>query len=102
IETDVSSPAMLVTCDTAVGNTEGARRAARMTVARAEAILAHDRSNGMAMGYGAGSLAVLGEADRCRDWIRRGHRHPRLGMEDVPRGQGHRERRANHVACGAG
>jgi adenylate cyclase len=23
------------------------------------------------MGYGAGALAVLGEADRCRDWIRR-------------------------------
>jgi adenylate cyclase len=42
-----------------------------MTVERAEAILAQDRSNGMAMGYGAGSLAVLGEADRCRDWIRR-------------------------------
>ncbi|HEY1447454.1 MAG TPA: hypothetical protein VGF33_02880, partial [Caulobacteraceae bacterium] len=71
IETDVSSPAMLVTCYTALGDTNGARRAARMALARAEAILAHDRSNGMAMGYGAGCLAVLGEADRCRDWIRR-------------------------------
>ena len=71
VELDISSPAMLVTCYTALGDAEGARRAARTTVARAEAILAHDRSNGMAMGYGAGSLAVLGEADRCRDWIRR-------------------------------
>ena len=70
-KSDVSSPAMLVTCYTALGDSEGARRAARTTVARAEAILAQDRSNGMAMGYGAGSLAVLGEADRCRDWIRR-------------------------------
>jgi len=70
-ESDISSPAMLVTCYTALGDTEGARRAARTTVARAEAILAQDRSNGMAMGYGAGSLAVLGEADRCRDWMRR-------------------------------
>ncbi|HEY1879754.1 MAG TPA: TIR domain-containing protein [Caulobacteraceae bacterium] len=71
VETDVSSPAMLQTCLTALGDTEGATRAARMTVARAEAILAQDRSNGMAMGYGAGALAVLGEADRCREWIRR-------------------------------
>jgi adenylate cyclase len=71
IDTDLSSPAMLVTCYTALGDMDGARRAARTTVARAEAILARDRSNGTAMGYGAGSLAVLGEADRCRDWIRR-------------------------------
>jgi adenylate cyclase len=25
----------------------------------------------MAMGYGVGALAILGEPDRCRDWIRR-------------------------------
>jgi adenylate cyclase len=62
---------MLITCYTALGDTEGARRAARMTVARAEASLAQDRSNGTAMGYGVPALAVLGEADRCRDWIRR-------------------------------
>ncbi|HEY1415142.1 MAG TPA: TIR domain-containing protein [Caulobacteraceae bacterium] len=71
IETDVSSVGMLLTCYTALGDTEGTQRAARMCLTRAEAILAQDRSNGMAMGYGAGALAVLGEADRCRDWIRR-------------------------------
>ena len=71
METDVSSPAMLVTCYTALGDIEGARRAARMGLARAEAALTQDRSNGSAMGYGACALAVLGEADRCRDWIRR-------------------------------
>jgi adenylate cyclase len=64
-------PAMLITCYTALGDTEGARRAARMTLARAEAVLAQDRSNGIAMSYGVNALAVLGEADRCRDWIRR-------------------------------
>jgi adenylate cyclase len=42
-----------------------------MTLDRAEAVLAQDRGNGMAMGYGVGALAILGEADRCRDWIRR-------------------------------
>jgi adenylate cyclase len=71
METGIGSPAMLVTCYTALGDMEGARRAARMCLARAEAILAQDRSNGTAMGYGANALAVLGEADRCRDWIRR-------------------------------
>jgi adenylate cyclase len=71
METNFNSPAMLITCYTALGDTDAARRAARMTLARAEAILAQDRSNGTAMGYGANALAVLGEADRCRDWIRR-------------------------------
>jgi adenylate cyclase len=71
METDAGSTAMLVTCYRALGDTDKALRAARTTVARAEAILAQDRSNGTAMGYGAGALAVLGHADRCRDWIRR-------------------------------
>jgi adenylate cyclase len=71
MQTYVNSPALLMTCCKSLGDTEGAARAARMTLDRAEAVLAQDRSNGMAMGYGAGALAVLGEADRCRDWIRR-------------------------------
>jgi adenylate cyclase len=50
---------------------ESARRAARTALTRAEAVLAQDRGNGTALGYGVAALAVLGEADRCRDWIRR-------------------------------
>jgi adenylate cyclase len=71
METDCGASTMQITCYSALGDTEGAGRAARMTLARAEAILAQDRSNGMAMGYGVNALAVLGEADRTRDWIRR-------------------------------
>jgi adenylate cyclase len=71
IETECGPPGMLVMCYTALGDIDSARRAARMALARAEAILAQDRGNGLAMSYGAGALAVLGEADRCRDWIRR-------------------------------
>jgi adenylate cyclase len=71
VEADYSPPAMLITCYTALGDMDGARRSARVALARAEAILAQDRSNGAAMGYGGISLAVLGEGDRCRDWIRR-------------------------------
>ncbi|HEY2481034.1 MAG TPA: TIR domain-containing protein [Caulobacteraceae bacterium] len=71
METYVTSCALLITCYTALGDAERATRAARMTLDRAEAVLAQDRNNGMAMGYGVGALARLGEADRCRDWIRR-------------------------------
>ncbi|HEY2481796.1 MAG TPA: TIR domain-containing protein [Caulobacteraceae bacterium] len=71
METGVGSPSMLITVYSALGDMDGARRAARMTLARAEAVLAHDASNGVAMGYGVLALAVLGEADRARDWIRR-------------------------------
>jgi adenylate cyclase len=71
METDTNAPALLITCYTAQGNMDAARRAARMCLERAEAILAQDCSNGSAMGYGVAALAVLGEADRARDWIRR-------------------------------
>jgi adenylate cyclase len=71
METAFSSPAMLITCYTALGDMDSARRAARMTLVRVEAMVAQDRSNGSAMSYGVGALAVLGEAERCRDWIRR-------------------------------
>ncbi|HEY1448555.1 MAG TPA: tetratricopeptide repeat protein, partial [Caulobacteraceae bacterium] len=71
METAVNTPGLLITCYTALGDTEGASRAARMTFDRAEAALAQDRSNGSAMGYGAVALAVLGEKERCRDRIRR-------------------------------
>ncbi|HZZ89210.1 MAG TPA: TIR domain-containing protein [Caulobacteraceae bacterium] len=70
-ETNCAAPAMLITCYAALGDKAGERRAARMTVARAEAALALDRSNGAVMGFGVSGLAALGEAGRCRDWIRR-------------------------------
>ncbi|HEY2179329.1 MAG TPA: TIR domain-containing protein [Caulobacteraceae bacterium] len=71
MESSFSSSGMLVTCYTALGDAEGARRAARTTLARAEAVLAVDRGNGGALGYGVGALAVLGEGERARDWARR-------------------------------
>ncbi|HEY1415055.1 MAG TPA: TIR domain-containing protein [Caulobacteraceae bacterium] len=71
METNLNPPFMLITCYTALGDTEGARRVARTTLARAEAIVAQDGSNGTAMGHGVAALAVLGEADRAHDWIRR-------------------------------
>ncbi|MHB8528039.1 MAG: TIR domain-containing protein [Caulobacteraceae bacterium] len=71
MESDFGCHGMLITCYSALGDVEGARRAARMTLDRAEKAVAQDRSNGSAMGFGANALAVLGEAERARDWIDR-------------------------------
>ncbi len=71
METDFGSPAMLVTCYTAIGDDASARRNAQLALARAETVLAQDRSNGKAMGMGASALAVLGEAERLREWTER-------------------------------
>ncbi|MGH7023507.1 MAG: TIR domain-containing protein [Caulobacteraceae bacterium] len=71
METDISAPTMLITCYSALGDADAVQRAARMALPRIEAVLAQDRSNGAAMAFGVGALAVLGEADRARDWLRR-------------------------------
>jgi adenylate cyclase len=69
--TDFGSPAMLITCYTALGNAEAARRAVKITVERTERVIAQDRSNGAALSYGVVGLAVLGEAERAKEWIAR-------------------------------
>jgi adenylate cyclase len=70
-EMDLSAPAMLISCYTAFGDAEGARRAARTALARAERVVAQDRSNGHAMNCGVNALAVLGQAERAREWMDR-------------------------------
>jgi adenylate cyclase len=71
METDLNSCAMLISCYTAVGNSQAARRVAQITLSRCEKTLAQDPNNGTAMAYGAIALATLGEAERTRDWISR-------------------------------
>jgi adenylate cyclase len=68
---DFASAGMLITCYTALANREGARRAAEITLARTEKVLAHDRNNGSAMGHGGNALAVLGQGERAKDWMGR-------------------------------
>ncbi len=70
-ELDFSASGMLASCYTALGDLERARGAARVTLERVERIVAHDPINGHAMAYGADSLAVLGEAERAREWMER-------------------------------
>ena len=71
METDVNSASMLITCYTAVGNSQAALRTAQTTLSRAEKILAQDPNNGAAMGFGMVALTLLGEAERAKEWIKR-------------------------------
>jgi adenylate cyclase len=71
METDVNSPAMLITCYGALGRGDDVRRVAGVTLERAKKILAQDENNGSAMGYGVAALAVLGEGERAKEWINR-------------------------------
>jgi adenylate cyclase len=71
IEDDFSSVGMLTTCYAAIGDVEGARSAARRTLAATERVLARDPSNGSAISMMIGALACLGETDRAKTWIER-------------------------------
>jgi adenylate cyclase len=69
--TDFGSAGMIMSVLTALGDSEGARRAAATTLACVEKALAQDPDNGNAMSFGVGALATLGEAERAQEWMAR-------------------------------
>jgi adenylate cyclase len=69
--TDTGAPKMLISCYTALGDAENARRVARLALERAERAITRDRSNGNALGAGVAALAALDEPDRAQEWMRR-------------------------------
>ena len=71
MEAGFFAPGMLMSCCAAIGDALGATRAARATLAHSKRALALDQSNGAALGFVVTALAVLGEAERARDWIDR-------------------------------
>jgi adenylate cyclase len=71
VETDYMQAGMLVSCHTAIGDKEGARRAARRSLERCEKIVALEPDNGSAMGFAVAALAALGEAERAKEWAER-------------------------------
>ena len=71
MDTDINSPAMLMSCYVAVGDREAARRSARISLARAEKAVAQDPSNGAVTAYAAYALATLGEAERAKERMNR-------------------------------
>jgi adenylate cyclase len=70
-ETDFANASMLISARIALGDAEGARRAARMTLERAERVISHDRGNGRAAAAGVSALATLGQRQQAREWIDR-------------------------------
>ena len=72
VTSDYYNPAMLMGCYIAIGDMEAMKRAAGLSLERAERSLATEPTNGSAIANGAYALAVLGEQDRAREWIERG------------------------------
>ncbi len=68
---DFGSAGMLISGYTALGDAEGARQAASTTLPRVEKVVAGDPTNGHAVAFGVMALAVLGQADRAKEWIER-------------------------------
>ena len=62
---------MMASCARGLGEPGKLRRAAQMTLERAERVLGEDRSNGAALAYGAIALGELGETLRAKEWVRR-------------------------------
>jgi adenylate cyclase len=71
MDSDWSNPMMLITCYDAVGDQAQMRKAAQTALERAERAIAQDPTNGTALAVGAYSLAMFGEEERAREWIRR-------------------------------
>ena len=71
METDWHNPLMLITCHTSTNDQVELRKAAKMTLERAERALAKEATNGQALAAGANALMYLGEMERGRDWSRR-------------------------------
>jgi adenylate cyclase len=71
MDSDWSNPMMLITCYDSTGHKDQMRKAAQMALERVERALAKDPTNGTAMAVGAYSLAMFGDRDRAREWIRR-------------------------------
>ena len=71
MDTDWSSPMMLTTCYEATGDKAQLQKAARVTLERTERALAKDPTNGTALAAGAYSLAMFGDEERAREWVRR-------------------------------
>ena len=72
VETEFTAASFAPQCYAAKGDMAGMREASRRALARIEKVVAAEPDHGRALGYGAGLLASLGEADRAKEWIERG------------------------------
>jgi adenylate cyclase len=72
IETEFTAASFAMQMYESKGDKAGVRAAAKRAMARIEKVIAAEPDHGRALGYGAGVLAILGEADRTKEWIERG------------------------------
>jgi len=72
IETEFMAASFAMQMYEAKGDHAGAREAGRRALVRIEKVIAAEPDHGRALGYGAGVLAILGEAERTKEWIERG------------------------------
>ena len=72
VDTEFTAASFAPQCYVAKGDAAGAVVASRRALTRIEAVIAAEPDHGRALGYGAGLLASLGEADRAKEWIERG------------------------------
>lgn len=71
METDYHSELMLNGCYRATGDEDAVKRAAQLTIDRAEKVISQDPMNGGALTAGGSALATLGDMNRAREWIDR-------------------------------
>ena len=71
VDTDWHNPTMLLTCYHAKGAADELRRAAQMTLERAEKAIMRDPASAPPLAGGANALAILGEEQRAREWVDR-------------------------------
>jgi adenylate cyclase len=72
IDTEFMAASFAMQMYQAKGDLAGARDAGKRALARIEKVIAAEPDHGRALGYGAGALALLGEAERTKEWIERG------------------------------
>jgi adenylate cyclase len=70
-DTDWHNAVMLVTCYKSPGDEANLMRAAQRVRDRVQRAVTMDPTNGTALASGAYALAMLGERDRSREWMRR-------------------------------
>ena len=70
-DTDWHNAVMLITCYRGAGDEPNLLRAAQMVRERVQRAVTMDPTNGTALASGAYALAMLGERDRSREWMRR-------------------------------
>jgi adenylate cyclase len=71
LDSDFWAAGMAVQCYEAKGDLEGMKRIARLTLKRAERIIAAEPDHALAMGFAVNALVALGESERAKEWTER-------------------------------